>query len=145
MSCSVFCIVWSGNRQCTSPRGCSRNQLQSSCHRDFRSITNSICLLMVNRWSFCVFCNRRWFCSPIAYFVFNYFLTRTADSLNLDKWDQGIRSISIMAHAILTIIFFHFSNVSGMAASSLSVAAGTIIGFSSRNTISNAIAGLLLL
>ena len=35
--------------------------------------------------------------------------------------------------------------MSGVAASASSIAAGTIIGFSSRNTISNAIAGILLL
>jgi small-conductance mechanosensitive channel len=86
--------------------------------------------------------------SVIAYFVFNYFLNRTADSLNLDKGElKGIRSISKMALIVIsiTIIIFQFSNVSGVVASSVSVAAGTIIGFSSRNTISNAIAGLLLL
>ncbi len=45
----------------------------------------------------------------------------------------------------ITIIIFHFSSLSGIAAGAISVAAGTIIGFSSRNTISNAIAGILLL
>jgi small-conductance mechanosensitive channel len=86
--------------------------------------------------------------SFIAYFVFNYFLNRTADSLRLDKGElKGIRSVSKMALIVIsiTIIIFQFSNVSGVVASSVSVAAGTIIGFSSRNTISNAIAGLLLL
>jgi small-conductance mechanosensitive channel len=45
----------------------------------------------------------------------------------------------------IIIIIFQFSSVSGVAAGAISVAAGTIIGFSSRNTISNAIAGILLL
>lgn len=45
----------------------------------------------------------------------------------------------------IVIIIFQFSSVSGVAAGAISVAAGTIIGFSSRNTISNAIAGILLL
>ncbi|HSF51463.1 MAG TPA: mechanosensitive ion channel domain-containing protein, partial [Nitrososphaeraceae archaeon] len=36
-------------------------------------------------------------------------------------------------------------SLSGVAAGAISVTAGTIIGFSSRNTISNAIAGILLL
>jgi small-conductance mechanosensitive channel len=45
----------------------------------------------------------------------------------------------------IIIIIFQFSNVSGFVASAVSVAIGTIIGFSSRNTISNAIAGILLL
>jgi len=44
----------------------------------------------------------------------------------------------------ITIIIFQFSNVSRIVANAVSVAAGTI-GFSSRNTISNAIAGILLL
>ena len=43
------------------------------------------------------------------------------------------------------IILFQFSSLSGVAAGAISVTAGTIIGFSSRNTISNAIAGILLL
>jgi small-conductance mechanosensitive channel len=69
-------------------------------------------------------------------------------TLSLDKVElKGIRSILKMALVVIsiTIIIFQFSNVSGVVASSVSVAAGTIIGFSSRNTISNAIAGLLLL
>jgi small-conductance mechanosensitive channel len=45
----------------------------------------------------------------------------------------------------ITVIIFQFSTLSGVAAGAISVAAGTIIGFSSRNTISNAIAGILLL
>ena len=45
----------------------------------------------------------------------------------------------------ITIILFQFSSLSGVAAGAISVTAGTIIGFSSRNTISNAIAGILLL
>jgi hypothetical protein len=64
--------------------------------------------------------------SVIAYFVFNYFLNRTADSLNLDKGElKGIRSISKMALIVIsiTIIIFQFSNVSGVVASSVSVVA----------------------
>jgi small-conductance mechanosensitive channel len=45
----------------------------------------------------------------------------------------------------IIILIFHFSSLSGVAAGTISVAAGTIIGFSSRNTISNAISGILLL
>jgi small-conductance mechanosensitive channel len=68
--------------------------------------------------------------------------------MKLDKGElKGIRSISKMIIIVIaiTIIIFQFSNVSGVVASAVSVAAGTIIGFSSRNTISNAIAGILLL
>ncbi|HZD34908.1 MAG TPA: mechanosensitive ion channel domain-containing protein [Nitrososphaeraceae archaeon] len=46
---------------------------------------------------------------------------------------------------LFRLLVFQFSSVSGIAAGAISVAAGTIIGFSSRNTISNAIAGVLLL
>jgi small conductance mechanosensitive channel len=75
-------------------------------------------------------------------------LKRTADSLNLDKRElKGINSITKMGLIVITIviIIFQFSSVSGIAAGAISVAAGAIIGFSSRNTISNVIAGILLL
>ena len=86
--------------------------------------------------------------SITAYFIIKYLLKRTADSLNLDKRElKGTNSIAKMVLIVITIviIIFQFSSVSGVAAGAISVAAGTIIGFSSRNTISNAIAGILLL
>ena len=86
--------------------------------------------------------------SIAAYFIIRHLLKRTADSLNLDKRElKGINSITKMILIIVNIIIiiFQFSSVSGVAAGAISVAAGTIIGFSSRNTISNAIAGILLL
>ena len=79
------------------------------------------------------------------YFIIRYFIGKSADSLNLDRRQlKGIYSITKLI-LIVTIIIFHFSSLIGIAASAISVAAGTIIGFSSRNTISNAIAGILLL
>jgi small-conductance mechanosensitive channel len=45
----------------------------------------------------------------------------------------------------ITIILFQFSSISGAAAGAISIAVGTVIGFSSRNTISSAIAGIILL
>ncbi|MBA3749410.1 MAG: mechanosensitive ion channel family protein [Nitrosopumilus sp.] len=86
--------------------------------------------------------------SFIVYFVINYFLNRTADSLNLDKGElKGIRSIIKMIIIVITIIIilFQFSSINGAAAGAISVVVGTVIGFSSRNTISNAIAGIILL
>jgi small-conductance mechanosensitive channel len=83
-----------------------------------------------------------------AYFIIRFFINKAADSLNLDRRQMsGINSITKMAIIVITviIIIFHFSSLSGVAAGAISVAAGTIIGFSSRNTISNAIAGILLL
>lgn len=82
------------------------------------------------------------------YFIIRFFINKSADSLNLDRRQlSGINSITKMALIVITviIIIFHFSSLSGVAAGAISVAAGTIIGFSSRNTISNAIAGILLL
>lgn len=79
------------------------------------------------------------------YFIIRYFIGKSADSLNLDRRQlKGIYSITklILIVIAITIIIFHFSSLSGIAASAISVAAGTIIGFSSRNTISNAIAGI---
>lgn len=84
----------------------------------------------------------------IIYFIMRYFLSRAARSLNLDKTQlKGVSSIVKLVLIVVTIaaIIFQFSTMSGIAASAISVAAGTVIGFSSRNTISNAIAGILLL
>jgi small-conductance mechanosensitive channel len=86
--------------------------------------------------------------SIVAFFLIRFLLKKMADSLGLDKRElKGINSIAKMALIMITIviIIFQFSSVSGVAAGAISVAAGTIIGFSSRNTISNAIAGILLL
>lgn len=82
------------------------------------------------------------------YFIIRFFINKSAESLNLDRRQlSGINSITKMILIVTTviIIIFHFSSLSGVAAGAISVAAGTIIGFSSRNTISNAIAGILLL
>jgi len=84
----------------------------------------------------------------VTYFIIRYFLNRTADSLHFEKGQlKGILSITklVLIVIAITVIIFQFSTLSGVAAGAISVAAGTIIGFSSRNTISNAIAGILLL
>jgi small-conductance mechanosensitive channel len=86
--------------------------------------------------------------SIAIYFVIRYFLNRAADSLQLERAQlKGIFSITklILIVITITVVIFQFSSLSGVAAGAISVAAGTIIGFSSRNTISNAIAGILLL
>ncbi len=86
--------------------------------------------------------------SVMIFLVVRYFLKRIARSLNLPETQlKGIRSIIKLVLIIIAItaIIFQFSQVSGIAASAISVAAGTVIGFSSRNTISNVIAGILLL
>jgi small-conductance mechanosensitive channel len=84
----------------------------------------------------------------VIFLVVRYFLGKAARSLNLDKSQlKGISSIVklVLIVASIAAIIFQFSTMSGIAASAISVAAGTVIGFSSRNTISNAIAGILLL
>lgn len=84
----------------------------------------------------------------ITYFVIRYFLNRAADSLGLERGQlKGIYSITklMLLLTVILVVIFQFSATSGVAAGAISVAAGTIIGFSSRNTISNAIAGILLL
>lgn len=84
----------------------------------------------------------------VTYFIIRYFLNRAADSLHIERGQlKGILSITKLALIVIaiTVIIFQFSTLSGVAAGAISVAAGTIIGFSSRNTISNAIAGILLL
>jgi small-conductance mechanosensitive channel len=86
--------------------------------------------------------------SIVTYFLIRYFLNKAADSLQLDRGQlKGIFSITKLTLIVIAIIviIFQFSSISGTAAGAISVAAGTIIGFSSRNTISNAIAGILLL
>lgn len=82
------------------------------------------------------------------YFIIHYFLSRAATALDLkDRKVKGINSIMKMIIIVITItiILFQFSSISGAAAGAISVVVGTIIGFSSRNTISNAIAGIILL
>lgn len=74
-------------------------------------------------------------------------MSKVANSLNLDKKQfNGVDSVIklIMIVITITIILFQFSSISG-AASAISVAVGTLIGFSSKNTISSAIAGIILL
>lgn len=83
-----------------------------------------------------------------VYFIIHYFLSKSALSLNLDKKQiKGIDSVIklIIIVITITIILFQFSSISGAAAGAISVVVGTVIGFSSRNTISSAIAGIILL
>ena len=82
-----------------------------------------------------------------VYFIIHYLLSRAATSLNLDKKQlKGVDSVIKLIMIVITIaiILFQFSSISGAAAGAISVAIGTVIGFSSRNTISSAIAGIIL-
>lgn len=77
-----------------------------------------------------------------VYYIVRYFINRAAESLAIER-DQlkGIYSITklILLVIAITIIIFQFSSLSGVAAGAISIVAGTIICFSSRNTISNAL------
>jgi small-conductance mechanosensitive channel len=82
------------------------------------------------------------------YLVIHYTLKRSADSLNIKERrikgiDSLIKTILIVISAI--IILFQFSTMSATVAGFISIGVGSVIGFSSRNTISNAIAGIILL
>jgi small-conductance mechanosensitive channel len=123
----------------------------SSGERDFsagHSGSSPFSLGMTNFWDSVLISMISIAASIVAFFLIRFLLKKMADSLGLDKRElKGINSIAKMALIMITIviIIFQFSSVSGVAAGAISVAAGTIIGFSSRNTISNAIAGILLL
>ena len=86
--------------------------------------------------------------SIAVYYIIRYFLNKMSDSLQLERGQlKGIYSITKLAIVVtaIIIIIFQFSSTGGVTAGAISVAVGTVIGFSSRNTISNAIAGILLL
>lgn len=82
------------------------------------------------------------------YFIIHYILKKSADSLNIKERrikgiDSLVKTILIVIPAI--IILFQFSTMSATVAGFISIGVGSVIGFSSRNTISNAIAGVILL
>ena len=109
----------------------------SSSEPEFQNFWNDIIILVVGIGV-----------AVSLYFLIKHLIKRAADSLGLDKRQlKGINSITKLVIIVITItiILFQFSSLSGVAAGAISVTAGTIIGFSSRNTISNAIAGILLL
>jgi len=82
------------------------------------------------------------------YFLTRFILKRSADSLNIKERrikgiDSLIKTMLVVISAI--IILFQFSTMSATVAGFISIGVGSVIGFSSRNTISNAIAGVILL
>lgn len=87
-------------------------------------------------------------CSIIAFYVIRYFLRKMSKSLGIDREQiQGIVSVAkfILSTVAVILIIFQFSTTSGIIASTISLAGGTIVGFASINTVGNAIAGFLLL
>jgi len=84
----------------------------------------------------------------ITYYVLKYFLGRSSKSLGIEKHSiHGMVSVSrfIITMVTIILIIFQFSTTSGIVASAISLAGGTIIGFASMNTVGNAISGILLL
>lgn len=82
------------------------------------------------------------------YFLIHHVLKRSATSLNIKEGrikgiDSLVKTMLIVISAI--IILFQFSTMSATVAGFISIGVGSVIGFSSRNTISNAIAGMILL
>ena len=86
--------------------------------------------------------------SILIYLVIHFVFSKAAESLNIkEKRVKGIDSLLKTILIILSsiIVLFQFSTVSATIAGFISIALGSVIGFSSRNTISNAIAGIILL
>jgi len=86
--------------------------------------------------------------SLIIYYIIKFAFERLANSLKLQKGElKGFIIVIKMVIMIAagTIIILQFSTVSGTVAAVISIAAGTIVGFASKSTISNTIAGILIL
>jgi small-conductance mechanosensitive channel len=83
-----------------------------------------------------------------VYVLIHNVLKRSAASLNIKEGrikgiDSLVKTMLIVMSAV--IILFQFSTMSATVAGFISIGVGSVIGFSSRNTISNAIAGIILL
>ena len=86
--------------------------------------------------------------SLIIYYFIKFAFERLADSWKLQKGE--LKGFIIVVKMVImvasgTIIILQFSTVSGTVAAAISIAAGTIVGFASKSTISNTIAGILIL
>jgi small-conductance mechanosensitive channel len=86
--------------------------------------------------------------SFIIYYIIKFALGRLADSWKLQRGE--LKGFIIVLKLVImissgTIIIIQFSTVSGTVAAVISLAAGTIVGFASKSTISNTIAGVLIL
>ncbi len=83
-----------------------------------------------------------------VYVLIHNVLKRSAVSLNIKEGRiKGINSLvkTMLIVMSAVIILFQFSTMSATVAGFISIGVGSVIGFSSRNTISNAIAGIILL
>ncbi len=83
-----------------------------------------------------------------VYVLIHNVLKRSAASLNIKEGRiKGINSLvkTMLIVMSAVIILFQFSTMSATVAGFISIGVGSVIGFSSRNTISNAIAGIILL
>jgi small-conductance mechanosensitive channel len=86
--------------------------------------------------------------ATILYYVIKYLAERRAASIQFSKKElKNLLTIVKLGIIVVTsvIITFQFSALSGVLASGIGLIATSVIGFASRNTISNLIAGILLL
>lgn len=86
--------------------------------------------------------------ATILYYIIKYLAERRADSIQFSKKElKNLLTLAKLGIIIVTsvIITFQFSSLSGILASGIGLIATSVVGFASRNTISNLIAGILLL
>jgi small-conductance mechanosensitive channel len=84
----------------------------------------------------------------ILYYLIKYLVKRKSASKQYSKKEIGsLLSIAKVGVTVITavIIIFQFSVPSGIFASGIGLIASTVIGFAAKNTISNLIAGVILL
>jgi small-conductance mechanosensitive channel len=86
--------------------------------------------------------------ATIFYYIIKYLAERRAASIQFSKKElKNLLTLAKLGIIIVTsvIITFQFSSLSGILASGIGLIATSVVGFASRNTISNLIAGILLL
>jgi small-conductance mechanosensitive channel len=86
--------------------------------------------------------------AAILYYIMKYLAERRAASIQFSKKElRNLLTLAKLGIIVVTsvIIIFQFSSLSGILASGIGLIATSVVGFASRNTISNLIAGILLL
>jgi small-conductance mechanosensitive channel len=86
--------------------------------------------------------------ATILYYIIKYLVERRAASIQFSKKElKNLLTIVKLGIIVVAsvIIIFQFSSLSGILASGVGLIATSVVGFASRNTISNLIAGILLL
>ncbi len=86
--------------------------------------------------------------AAILYYIIKYLAERRAASIQFSKKElKNLLTLAKLGIIVVAsvIIIFQFSSLSGILASGVGLIATSVVGFASRNTISNLIAGILLL